>query len=90
MESVFKVGSVVKSYAGRDKGNLFLVIEVVDDMYVKIIDGKLRKLNAPKLKKIKHLKLTGFTLEEIAQRVNDGKKIYDNEIYCTLQQFIKN
>lgn len=48
-------GQLVKSIAGRDMGEYFLVYQIVDDNYVYIVDGKIRKLEKPKLKKIKHL-----------------------------------
>lgn len=49
------VGQLVKSKSGRDMMRLFLVYEVVDDEHVLLVDGKVRKLEKPKLKKIKHL-----------------------------------
>lgn len=51
-------GAVVKSKAGRDKFRHFVVIEVIDEEYVTIADGDLRKVDAPKKKKIKHLSFT--------------------------------
>jgi len=29
-----RIGQVVKSKAGRDKGRIFVVIEIIDDQYV--------------------------------------------------------
>lgn len=51
-------GAIVRSKAGRDKFRHFVVIEVLDDDYVTIADGDLRKVDAPKKKKIKHLSFT--------------------------------
>ena len=48
-------GQLVRSMAGHDKGEYFLIYEIVDDNYVKIVNGRSRKLEKPKLKKIKHL-----------------------------------
>lgn len=48
-------GQLVKSMAGHDKGEYFLVYKIIDDNYVQIVNGKSRKLEKPKLKKIKHL-----------------------------------
>lgn len=50
-----QVGQVVKSRAGRDKGKVFLVVEILDDSHVFVADGKVRKLEKPKKKKMKHL-----------------------------------
>lgn len=58
-----KIGSVVRSKAGRDKGNLFLVVDVRDG-YAYVADGKLRKTEKPKKKKLKHLQGTYYVTEE--------------------------
>ena len=51
------VGMLVYSKAGRDKKNLFLVLEV-ENGYAYIADGNLRKSEKPKKKKLIHLQKT--------------------------------
>lgn len=68
-------GQFVISKAGRDKGKLFIVVEIVDDKYVDIVDGTLRRIENPKRKKVKHLQLTNDVSLEIAEKLNEGKKI---------------
>ena len=58
------VGQVVKSRAGRDAGNVFLVLEIVDDKHVLIVDGDKRPLEKPKKKKIKHLMVYNTVLPD--------------------------
>ena len=58
-----KVGQVVISLAGHDKGEL-LVIAGFDKNRVLVCDGKQRKLERPKLKNPKHLMETGILLSE--------------------------
>jgi hypothetical protein len=71
----FKVGQAVKSKAGRDKGSIFFVIRVVDENYVMVADGDMRRIDNPKLKKIKHIvKLSTFS-DELAKRLSSGEKI---------------
>lgn len=72
------VGQVVKSKSGRDKGRIFLVLEIVDDKMVLIVDGKLRGIERPKLKKIKHLMLykdihTDFKDDSIPASMNNSR-----------------
>ena len=57
-----KKGRVVISKSGRDKGRSFVVFEI-DDRYVWLADGKLRKIEAPKKKNIKHLQQTNMFIE---------------------------
>ena len=47
----------VLALAGRGKGRVYAVTDVIDDKYVFIADGKTRRQTVPKRKKLKHLKL---------------------------------
>ena len=49
--------SLIVSKAGRDKGQLFFVIDA-DEQYVYLADGKSRKLEKPKRKKRRHVQPT--------------------------------
>lgn len=51
--------AVVLSTAGHDKKKVFAVVGFSGADYVLIADGKIRKLEKPKKKKLKHLKLIG-------------------------------
>ena len=50
-------GRFVRSLSGRDKGMILVVVGVTDDGYLLLADGKTRKLETPKKKKQKHVKL---------------------------------
>lgn len=69
------IGQFVKSKAGRDKDKIFIIIDIVDDLYVLIADGDLRKVEKPKKKKIKHLSKFNLVSDEIVKRKIEGKKI---------------
>lgn len=67
-------GRVVVSTAGRDKDRYFVVLSV-DGNYCFLADGKSRKVDMPKAKKIKHLRVTEFFLEEIADRIAKNQTV---------------
>ena len=75
-----EVGAVVKSTAGRDEGRVFVVIESLDEEYVLISDGDTHKIEKPKKKKRKHLKLSYLPDNEIAERLRNGKQAENYEI----------
>ncbi|MBQ1535966.1 MAG: KOW domain-containing RNA-binding protein [Ruminococcus sp.] len=50
----FFVGQIVKAKAGRDKDGFFVVLSL-DGAYAYIADGKSRKVQNPKKKKLIHL-----------------------------------
>lgn len=64
-------GSLVYSIAGRDKGNLFLVLKREDD-FVYLADGDMRKAENPKKKKIKHINKTNTLLEFDAENISNS------------------
>ncbi|MDR0880838.1 MAG: KOW domain-containing protein [Clostridioides sp.] len=71
------IGQVVKVSSGRDSGDLFFVIKIVDADYVLIADGKNRKLVKPKLKKVKHLKKYNFVNSEVRRRILSNLELTD-------------
>jgi ribosomal protein L14E/L6E/L27E len=68
-----QVGQVVRALAGRDRGRLFIVTEVLDDGYVRIADGAKRKIEAPKRKKSKHLQKYDLIIGSISEALIQGK-----------------
>ena len=88
MTESIKVGAVVLSTQGRDKGMYFVVVSVEKDV-VYLADGGMRKLNAPKKKNVKHVSHSGVVLESIATKLHEGKKVFDSEVKSALRQFNK-
>ncbi len=75
-----RIGDVVFSKAGRDKGNYFMVYSIVDEEFILTVDGDKRKQAAPKKKRRKHVKATGTSLSSIAQKLSTGLHVFDAEI----------
>lgn len=73
-------GQIVYSTAGRDEGRKFIILSIIDDNYVYISDGDLRKVDKPKKKKFKHLKSTGMVAEPIKEKLLSNIKVEDFEI----------
>ncbi len=69
------VGQFVKSRAGRDKGKVFIVIEKLDDQFIKIADGDLRRVEKPKLKKVMHITVMKTISEDIQHKITTSKKV---------------
>ena len=51
------LGQLAISLAGRDKGVICAIVGTAEEGYVLIADGRTRKVERPKKKKLKHLKL---------------------------------
>lgn len=61
----FYVGQIVRAKAGRDKDSFFIITEL-DGAYALIADGKSRKVEHPKRKKLIHLAPTNKTAQKFA------------------------
>ena len=77
---------IIESLAGRDKGNFFYVIDV-EDNYVLIADGKGRKLENPKRKKLKHVRRVTRTETRVAAKILNGDKVLNSELRRDLAAF---
>lgn len=67
----YRVGQIVRSKAGRDKGSDLIVLKI-ENGYVYVADGSVRRLENPKKKKLKHIQPSGKISEEIAARIEAG------------------
>lgn len=81
------LGQIVRSAAGRDKDRFFLIVERVDDEFVKICDGYLRKIDKSKRKKVRHLKKTNHVAYELKERLEESQKVSDAEIRRYLEDY---
>ena len=77
---------IIESLAGRDKGKLFYVLDV-EDNFVLIADGKGRKLENPKRKKLKHVRRVSRTETRVALKIKQGDKVLNSELRRDLATF---
>ncbi len=67
------IGSIAKSTAGRDRGRIFIIVGVLDDSHVLVADGRLRKIEKPKKKKLKHLGTDGKPDREAVMLIKENR-----------------
>ena len=70
---------VVRSLRGRDSGQLFLVAETCGE-YAMIVNGRSRRLEKPKKKKLRHLELVGSGDGRAAGKLRAGDRLSNSEI----------
>lgn len=71
--------NIVKSTAGRDAGKFFFVLETQGD-FLLLADGKTRRVENPKRKRVKHVALVGESHSLIAEKIRSGEKITNSEL----------
>ncbi len=86
MKNTLVPGQIVKSKSGHDKGNVFFVVEVIDEDYVLIADGDRRRSESPKKKKVKHLQPYNRINETVAEKLAQGLKLENIELQRELEK----
>ena len=88
--TAFNVGEIVKSTAGRDSGNYYLVINNESSEKVKIVDGVKRKFNNPKYKNSKHLNSTGYISTRFLLWLKSKKRVRSEDVRSVLKEYLSN
>ncbi len=83
----FRIGSFAISKAGHDKGSCYVIVGEEED-FVYLCDGRLKKLQAPKRKRKKHIQVINRTVNsELLKKFTE--KITDEEIKYEIKQYLK-
>ena len=70
---------IVVSVNGRDSGKMFFVLSIEEE-YVLLADGKRRRVDKPKRKKIKHVQLVSASGGRTAEKIKNGEKITNSDL----------
>ena len=86
--SKVEIGNFVKSVCGRDKGNIYLVINIENDRLL-LVNGDERKLANPKIKNTKHIEIVDFDNTTLKNKILAKQKVFDAEIYSAIKKIIQ-
>lgn len=81
------LGDIVYSIAGRDGGCYFAVM-AVENNFAFICDGRSRKTDKPKKKKVKHLKCGIGHSDYLAEKIKNGEEVTNREIRSVLKPYV--
>ena len=70
---------IVISLAGHDKGKLFYVIDT-DGVYVTLVDGKQRRVEKPKRKKLIHVRKVLRSDSKLTEKIRTGEHLLNTEL----------
>lgn len=84
MKAPLEAGRVVCVTRGHDAGSWCAVLQVLDERMVLLCDGKLRTLEKPKKKQVKHLTALPYTIP-VSGKGGSGGKIADSDIRKALK-----
>ncbi len=84
----FEIGQIVYSKSGHDK-TLPFIVTAVDGEYLYLADGKSRKLEAPKKKKIKHVQGTKHICEDIKKKLEEKSYLQDAQVLKAIKEYCR-
>ncbi len=89
---MISIGQIVFSKCGHDKNKAYIIISIMGE-YLYLSDGEIRTIEKLKKKKLKHVQLTNYILEEIKLKLEQNKltnsdlvkvlKPYKNRFVCS-------
>lgn len=82
----YKIGQIVFSKSGHDKGGIFFVLAVQGE-YLLLVDGKRRRLEKPKRKKVIHIQPTHFVDTILADKINENAYLQDADIVKAIKAY---
>ncbi len=83
---MYTKGQVVYSKCGRDKRRPFIIFGL-DDEFLYLVDGELRKLEKPKKKKKKHVQIVNKIDYNIKKKLDESLYLLDADIRKALEPF---
>ncbi len=79
-------GAAVVSLAGHDRGRCFFVVGK-EEGYLLVADGRARKIEKPKRKKVRHIRVVGFPEGAVAEKLRRGEKVCNRELWMGVREF---
>ena len=65
-----KLGQLVVSAAGRDRGRHYIIIEILDDTTVAVVDGTYRPVSKPKRKNVRYIMMTWIVNKSLNKKLH--------------------
>lgn len=82
-----QIGQLIKVLRGKDEERYAIVIEVLDERFVNIADGRKRKFDQPKKKNVLHLELLPFISQEVAISLQESGKVTNAKLRYFIEKY---
>lgn len=79
MSERYQFARFASSKAGHDKNQLYIILDAVDD-YVYVVDGRLKTLEKPKRKNIRHIQIINDIDVELVRKKKNNEIISNEDI----------
>lgn len=81
------IGSYVTSKAGHDQGQLYIVVKAEED-FVYLCDGRLKTIEKPKKKRLKHIQRTNaYVKTDLQQKLLQQQAVRNEEMKYAIKEY---
>ncbi|MCL7749064.1 KOW domain-containing RNA-binding protein [Halalkalibacter alkaliphilus] len=84
-----EIGQIVLITKGRDQGQLGIIVELIDDRFVKIADGDRRKVDRMKKKNMNHLELLDYIADEVKNSFVETGRVTNGKLRYAITNFLE-
>jgi ribosomal protein L14E/L6E/L27E len=84
-----RVGQLVKILRGKDTDQFSVIVEIIDERFVRIADGNQRKYDRAKKKNIIHLELLDFISPEITRSMSEAGRVTNGKLRFAIAKFLE-
>ena len=84
----YVIGQLVFSKSGHDKGGLFIIVNIEGE-YLYLADGKVRTIEKPKKKKVKHVQKVNYVSEQIKEKIQEESYLNNADLRKAVSQYLK-
>lgn len=82
-----KLGALVHSLAGRDTGDYYLVVGLLEPNFVLVANGLNHPLKSPKKKNLRHLQVQRYSPKDLEEKIH-RRKARDEEIARAIREMV--
>src|SRR5690625_1081109 len=83
-----KLGQLIRVRNGRDRGQISVIVELIDNRFVAIADGEKRKINRTKRKNIIHIELFDYIAEEVHISLIETGRVTNGKLRSAISTFL--
>ncbi|HEU5139019.1 MAG TPA: KOW domain-containing RNA-binding protein [Bacillales bacterium] len=84
-----KLGQLVKILRGKDYDQYSVIVEIINQRFVRIADGDRRKFDRAKKKNLIHLELQDFISPEITRSLEEAGRVTNGKLRFAVAKFLE-
>ncbi|HLS35581.1 MAG TPA: KOW domain-containing RNA-binding protein [Bacillota bacterium] len=82
------LGQIVRVTQGREADRYMIIVDIIDDRFVMLADGKGRKFNKPKKKNILHFEMLDYISADIQNSLLETGRVTNGKLRFTIDKYV--